>query len=180
MSGYLPLTFIEKKLMDLGNALFFSMSDSVLKLPTCVVNILEADELGQLWFLIPRPSQMIYAFDESFPVKLDFFRKGSEFYVKILGKAFLVNDPEEINSVACLDESTRQKVRKNEIFLTKVHISHAEYVEKAPAQVSTKIILNQIKNKIYSLFQLSQTGESLGYRKIPAEVKYGSLATFLN
>jgi Pyridoxamine 5'-phosphate oxidase like len=179
MSGYLPLTFIEKKLMDLENALFFSLSESVLKLPTSVVKILDADELGQLWFLIPRPSQMIQAFEESFPVKLDFFRKGSDFYVKILGKAFLVHDPEEINSLACLDEVTKQRARENEIFLTKVLISHAEYVEKAPAQVSTKIVLHQLKNKIYRWFQLGQE-ERLGYQKIPAEVKYGSPATFLN
>jgi hypothetical protein len=180
MSGYLPLTFIEKKLMDLENALFFSMSESILKLPTCVVKILEADELGQLWFLIPRPSQMIYAFEESFPVKLDFFRKGSDFYVKIQGKAFLINDPEEINSVECLDEITRQKVRQNEIFLTKVHISHAEYVENAPSQTSTKVMFNQLKNKIYHWFQSSKVDEGTGYRRIPAEVKYGSLTTFLN
>ena len=31
MSGYLPIAFIEEKVRDLENALFFSMSDAVLE-----------------------------------------------------------------------------------------------------------------------------------------------------
>jgi hypothetical protein len=55
MFGYLPITFIEAKIKELENALFFSMSDAVLKIPTCVVKVLQTDELGQIWFVIPKP-----------------------------------------------------------------------------------------------------------------------------
>src|SRR5450755_2684679 len=180
MSGYLPLTFIEEKIMDLENALFFSMSDSVLKIPTCVIKILETNELGHLWFVIPKPSQFIHAFDKTFPVKLDFFRKGRDYYLKIFGKAFVVNDPEEINSVDCLNETTKQQARRSETVLIKVQMSHAEYVEKAAAKASAKSILNQVKNKIYRWFQLSQHKGDLAYQKIPAEVKYASQSSFSN
>jgi hypothetical protein len=180
MSVYLPLSFIEEKVMDLENALFFSMSDAVLKIPTCVIKVLETDELGQLWFVIPKPSQFIHAFDKTFPVKLDFFRKGRDYYLKIFGKAFVVNDPEEINTVDCLSEITKQQARKNETVLIKVQMSHAEYVEKAPVKASTKTILNQVKNKIYRWFQHSQTHGGLALQKIPADVKYPSLSSFSN
>ena len=180
MSGYLPLTFVEEKVMDLENALFFSLSDAVLKIPSCVIKVLQADELGQLWFVIPKPSQLIHAFDKTFPVKLDFFRKGRDYYLKILGKAFLVNDPEEINNADCLQETVKQQARYNETVLIKVQMSHAEYVETAPVKSSSKAILNNVKNKIFRWFHLSPHEEGLAYQKIPAEVKHPSQSSFSN
>jgi general stress protein 26 len=180
MSAYLSVAFIQEKVKDLGNALFFSMSDSVLKIPSCLVKVLEADELGQLWFMIPKPTQFIHAFDRSFPVKLDFFRKGRDYYLKISGMAFLVNDPEEINSVECLDEQIKQQARKNESVIIKVKILHADYVENAPARSSAKTILQQVKHTIYRWFQLSQFDGELNTTKIPAEVKYPSISTYYN
>ena len=180
MSGYLPLTFVEEKVMDLQNALFFSLSDAVLKIPSCVIKVLQADERGQLWFVIPKPSQLIHAFDKTFPVKLDFFRKGRDYYLKIIGKAFLINDPEEINSTENLHETIKQQARYNETVLIKVQMSHAEYVETAPVKTSAKKILNQVKNKIFRWFHLSQHEEGLAYQKIPAEVKHPSQSSFSN
>lgn len=123
MSGYLPLPFIEEKIRDLEYALFFSMNNSVLKIPACVVKVLETDEVGQLWFVIHRPSQFIYTFDKTFPVKLDFFRKGRDYFLKIYGKAFLINDPEEINIIECLNENIKQQARTNNTLIVKVKIS---------------------------------------------------------
>lgn len=180
MFGYLPITFIEEKIMDLENALFFSMSDAVLKIPTCVIKVLEADELGQIWFVIPKPSQFIHAFDKTFPVKLDFFRKGRAFYLKIFGKAFLVNDPEEINSAECLNETTKQLARRNETVLIKVQMSHAEYVKTVPEKLSAKNLLHQVKDKIYRWFQFSQPDGIPNYQRIPVEVKYPSTLSFSN
>jgi len=180
MSGYLPLTFIEEKVMDLENALFFSLSDAVLKIPSCVIKVLQADELGQLWFVIPKPSQLIQAFDKTFPVKLDFFRKGRDYYMKIFGKAFVVNDPEEINNAECLHETVKQQARFNETVLIKVQMSHAEYVETAPVKTSTKAMLSQVKNKIFRWFHLSQHEVGLAYQKIPAEVKHQSQSSYSN
>jgi hypothetical protein len=180
MSGYLPLTFVEKKIMDLENALFFSLSDAVLKIPSCVIKVLQADELGQLWFLIPKPSQLVQACDKTFPVKLDFFKKGCDFYMKIFGKAFLVNDPEEINSAECLDESIKQQARYQESILIRVQMSHAEYVEKAVGKQSGKSIFEQVKNKIYRWFHAPHHDKVLAYHKVPGEVKNASHSVFSN
>ena len=178
MSGYLPISFIEEKVRDLENALFFSMSDAVLKIPTCVIKVLGTDELGQLWFVVPKPSQLIHAFDKIFPVKLDFFRKGRNFYLKVLGKAFLVNDPEEINSIECLNESTKQQARESEAILVRVQMTHVDYVENAPAKVNSKTLLHQVKNRIYRWFQLSDGGQD--FQRIPVDVKYPSVTSFTN
>ncbi len=178
MSGYLPISFIEEKVRDLENALFFSMSDAVLKIPTCVIKVLGTDELGQLWFIVPRPSQLIQAFDKVFPVKLDFFRKGRDYYLKILGKAFLVNDPEEINTIECLNESTKEQARQNESILIRVQMSHIDYVEKTPAKANSKNLFRQVKSKIYRWFQLSEGGSD--FKKIPVDVKYPSISYYTN
>jgi hypothetical protein len=180
MSAYLPITFIEEKIKDLENALFFSMSDAVLKIPTCVVKILETDDLGQLWFQISKPAQSIHAFDRMFPVELDFFRKGRDYYLKIFGKAFLVDDPEEINAAECLNESTKQKARNNDSLLVRVQISQAEYSEKAPEIKSTKNLLQQFKSRIYNWFQLSQQEGQIQSQRIPVQYRYPSITSFTN
>lgn len=180
MTGQLPITFIQEKVKDLESALFFSMSDAVLKFPACVVKILKTDELGQLWFLIPKPSQFIHAFDKIFPVKLDFFKKGREYYLKIIGKAFLVNDPEDINSIECLGDPVKQLARSGTTVLVKVKISHVDYVEKVPEKRSAKNIFHQVKNKIYRWIQLTQNDGLPDYQKMPARVTRPSLSTLNN
>ena len=180
MSGYLPLPFIEEKIRDLENALFFSLSNAVLKIPTCVIRVLETDEVGQLWFVIPKPTQFIHAFDKIFPVKLDFFRKGMDYYLKIYGNAFLVNDPEEINMIECLNENIKQQARRNTTIIVKVKITFAEYIEKAPANPSVKTLMNQVKDRIYRWFNHTQIDGRLAYPKIPAEIKYPSFSSYSN
>jgi len=180
MFGYLPIAFVEKKVRDLESALFFSMSDAVLKFPSCVVKLLEADELGQLWFLIPKPSQLIQAFDKTFPVKLDFSRKGREYYMKITGRAFVVNDPEEINTTDCLTDPVKEMARHDETVLVRVKISHAEYIEKVPEKLTAIALMNQMKNKIFRWFQLTHTDGIPDFQKVPARVSYSSLSSYPN
>jgi hypothetical protein len=177
MSGHLPIAFIEEKVRDLENALFFSMSDAVLKIPACVIKVLETDELGQLWFMIPNPPQSIHAFDKIFPVELDFFRKGRDYFLKIFGKAFLVNDPEEINSVDCLMEPVKQQARNGEAVLIKVQTTHAEYTEKNGEKTPAKSLLNQVKNKLYHWFQMVNPDTA---HRIPVQIKYPSISSFSN
>lgn len=168
MNGYLPLSFVEEKVRDLENALFFSTSDAVLKMPTCVVRVLRMDELGQLWFVVPKPTQLIHAFEKVFPVKMDFFRKGRDYYLKILGNAFIVNDPEDINGVEELSEAIKQKARKNELVILKVKITHVDYAEKHKAKPSARMLMNQFKGLIVQWF-LSEKQASHGLlNRVPA------------
>ena len=167
MTGYLPLSFVEEKVRDLENALFFSTSDAVLKMPACVVRILEIDELGQLWFVVPKPTQFIYTFEKTFPVKLDFFRKARNYFMKILGKAFIVNDPEEVNGIEGLSDFIKQRARRNELIILKVQITHADYAERAAARISSRLLYSQVKMLFRQFISLSGPQSPDVFRRIP-------------
>ena len=181
MITFLPLSFIQHKIEELQNALFFSTSDSLLKIPTHIVNVLKVDELGQIWFAVPKPGQQIHEFDNSFGAKLDFFKKGKDFYIKILGKAFIVNDPEEINTIIYINEEIKQKARKNEILLIKVKITHADYSEKKAAQTSNSVFRNA-RMLLYKWFAYAQEEQfNLSpFKKIPVRGVMSNYNVFSN
>ena len=100
---------LQKKISELRSALFFSLGESVLRMPTTIVTALKVDDVGQIWFFVNRPMQNIQEFDREFPARLEFCRKGKSFYLKILGKACIVNDPEELHGL--VDVSPEIKAR---------------------------------------------------------------------
>ena len=123
-SSFSNLPFLQEKIQELKNALFFSQNCSVLRMATTIVSILKVDELGQLWFFVPRPRQALHEFDREFPVRLEFFRKGKGFYLHITGKAYIVDDPEEVNSL--LFEDLKDQMSGN-IVLIKVKMGKVDY-----------------------------------------------------
>lgn len=120
------LLFLQKKIEDLKNALFFSQNTSLLRIATTIVSVLKVDELGQMWFFVPKPKQALHEFDREFPVKLEFFKKGSNFFLHVAGKAFIVNDPEEINSLVHDDI---RELAGDHLVLIKVRMLKADYFE---------------------------------------------------
>jgi len=63
MTNHLPLSFVQQKIIELRNALFFPTTESLLQLSVCIVNVIKVDELGQIWFAIPLPAQNIRGFN---------------------------------------------------------------------------------------------------------------------
>lgn len=124
------LNILQGKIQELRNALFFSQNNSLLRMATTIVSILRVDELGQIWFFVPRPMQALHEFDREFPVKLEFFRKGKKFFLHIAGKAFIVTDPEEINSL--LFDEIKERVADHMV-LIKVKMTKADYFESSVA-----------------------------------------------
>jgi hypothetical protein len=118
--------FLQDKIQDLRSALFFSQNSSLLKISTTIVTILKADDMGQVWFFVPRPSQALHEFDWEFPAKLQFFRKGRRFFLHICGKAYIVNDPEEIN--ALVYDDIKEKATDH-LVLIRVKMMKADYFE---------------------------------------------------
>ncbi|HVY75660.1 MAG TPA: hypothetical protein VG890_12560 [Puia sp.] len=168
MKDYLPVSFVEEKILDLENALFFSTSEAVLKMPVCIVKILQVDRLGQLWFVVPRPTQFIYTFEKTFPVKLDFFRKGRDYFLKILGKAFIINDPEEINSCEGLSDLIKQKAMENDLVILKVKITNADYSEKNADRIYGKAWFGQLRFALKQLFIPVRAEQSAFFERIPS------------
>src|SRR5579872_4542548 len=120
------LQFLREKIQDLRSALFFSQNTSLLRMATTIVTILKVDDLGQMWFFVAKPRQVLQEFDREFPVKLEFFRKGKRFFLHVSGKAFIVADPEEINSLVY--EDIREQAAGHMV-LIKVKMIAAEYFE---------------------------------------------------
>lgn len=90
---------IKEQIMTLGTALFFTENESLLKLPVHVVNHVQMDEQNRIWFLIQRPTQELTEFDQELPAKLDFFKKGISFYIKIKGTAMIVDNAAKVNGL---------------------------------------------------------------------------------
>ena len=128
MSRDSNLQFIQEKIEDIRSALFYSMSDAVLKIPTSIVTALKVDEVGNVWFFVNKPMQYIAEFDKEFPARLEFFKKGKHYFLKIMGKASIVNDPEEVNGLVSLPEDIKTKAM-GQLVLVKVKIQNVDYHE---------------------------------------------------
>jgi len=129
------MNFLQDKIREIGSAIFFNESDSVLKLPTSIVNTLKVDDYGYVWFFIQRPKQCLAEFENEFPVRLDFFRKGKGYFLQVVGKGRVVTDPEEVNSFVTLPENAKDSAL-NEMVLVKVKMMKAEYYETRTAPTS--------------------------------------------
>lgn len=84
--------FISEKIAQLRTAVMYSMSNELVKLPNDIVNYVNIDGDGQLWFLSHLPLQLLSECEKSFPARLHFFRKGYDYFVEVSGKATIVSD----------------------------------------------------------------------------------------
>jgi general stress protein 26 len=155
MVTYLPLYFLREKISELETALFYNLSSSVFKIPTSVVRVLCTDDCGQIWFCLPSYSGVVNEMDKRFPSFLQFFRKGQNFHVKITGKAYIVNDPEEVNSISWINNDMKVAAICGQKMLIKVKIQYADYFEQKVKE--DKIAWNTVFRNVYSaIFHANQ------------------------
>lgn len=122
------ISFLQDKIQGIGSALFYNMSCGVLKIPTSIVSVLRVDEAANIWFFVNRPGQNVYAFDREFPVRMQIYRKGKGYHLQITGKAYVVDDPEDVYGLVSLPEEIKLRAFR-ELLLIKVKISQVEYYE---------------------------------------------------
>jgi len=139
------ITFISDKINQLQTALLHIHSNSLLKLPTSVVETLHIDEVGCIWVAMNKPTQYVHEFDRSFHVGLNFYKKGAAFYMNTYGLGRVVIDPEELNNVPAEIVS-----QLNGRLLLCVRIIEANYYESQPRQVQN--IFQKCKQTISDLF----------------------------
>ena len=123
---------VKSKIMELQSALFFTESSSLVKLPTHVISDVELDNDGQIWFVIPRPAMHLEAYDKEIPTKLDFFKKGKDFFVKVRGIAFLQTDLHEANANSGLSASMKERMNDIDLIVVKVKVLETELVDNTP------------------------------------------------
>ena len=90
------LHFIAEKIDGIKNAIFYCHSNSPLRINNTIINTFKVDETGFITFFINRPPQLLSQFDQEFPVGLNYFQKGKDYFLNIFGKARIINDPEEL------------------------------------------------------------------------------------
>jgi hypothetical protein len=86
--------FIQNKLGQIESAVMYPMSSDVGKLPNDVIHFLKVDDYGQIWFAGHKPRGWVRTYDQRFPVRLLFYRKGIEFYIETSGVATIANAEE--------------------------------------------------------------------------------------
>ena len=143
-------SLLKSKITELQSALFFTESKSIVKLPTHVVSEVELDNEGQIWFLIPKPAMHIEAYDREIPAKLDFFKKGKDFFVKIRGIAYLQADAAEANGNAGLSGEMRQRMSDETLIVVKVKVDDADLVDNSPK--TTQSWLKMSRTQLSSWF----------------------------
>ena len=131
-SQELQAGILKSKIMELQSALFFTETSSIVKLPTHVISDVELDSEGQVWFVIPKPAMHIEAYEREVAAKLDFFKKGKDFFVKVRGTAFLQTDLEEANGNTGLSAEMKAKMSDEAVIAVKIKIEDFELVDNSP------------------------------------------------
>lgn len=83
---------IAAKIQKLKTAVFSDFSESIVKFPTSIVQVINATEDGEIWFSLPRPYPDISGLEKTFPVELHFYNKKLNYYINIQGVAELVSN----------------------------------------------------------------------------------------
>ncbi len=117
---------LKNQMEDLSSALFYNYSTAVLKFPVCLISLQKLDDVGNLWFIAPKPHQYIDTFDKEFPSTLHFYKKGKNFHIKTHGKAMIINDPDQIN---LLDAEIRAALNDDKV-LIKMRVQKVECFEE--------------------------------------------------
>ncbi|MGE5519211.1 MAG: hypothetical protein ACM3VS_04715 [Candidatus Dadabacteria bacterium] len=155
------ISFLQEKIEEIGSAIFTNESEGILKLPSSIITRLKVDDYGYVWFWVQKPYKQLQEFDSGFPVRLDFFRKGVDYYIQAEGNGFVVTDPEEVLTYGQFDDSVN-----NDMVLVKIKLLKVDYREtKVPQRVmwwesALNTIVNfigasQQKTRTLTVFQLS-------------------------
>jgi hypothetical protein len=123
---------LKSKITELQTALFYTESVSPIKLPTHVITDVEVDGEGHIWFAVPRPTMHIDAYEKEVLAKLDFFKKGKDFFVKVKGVAVLLTDAATINEFETLSDEMKEKMNDDKCIGIMVKIEDVQFVDNTP------------------------------------------------
>jgi hypothetical protein len=143
MNSNLPGKLLKRKLSELNSALFFAEGDSLFKLPNHLVTEMEINDDDEIRFVIPKPAQDLEAFDMEFPVRLEFFKKGIGYRLKVQGKGAIVEDSTEMEKWLSVSESRQEKAKNETTIMIKVMVKYVDYTgnisHSFPSRLKTQI-----------------------------------------
>jgi len=127
MNSNLPGKLLKRKLSELNSALFFAEGDSLFKLPNHLVTEMELNDDGEIRFVIPKPAQDLEAFDKEFAGRLEFFKKGIAYRLKVQGKGEIVEDSAEMEKWVATSVDRQEKVKNESMILIKIMVKYVDY-----------------------------------------------------
>jgi hypothetical protein len=132
MNTNLPGKLLKRKLSELNCALFFAEGDSLFKLPNHLVTEMDLNDDGEIRFAIPKPAQDIEAFDKEFPVRLEFFKKGIAYRLKLQGKGTIVDDSADMEKWLSTSSVRQEKAQHEAMILIKMDVKFVDYSGHMP------------------------------------------------
>ncbi len=87
---------IRERVTDIRSALFFNVGSTPSVYSAGIISALEVDDEGHIFFFITRPEYLMLE-DRRFPSRLEFYRKGKPYFLKVNGVAELVTDEESLD-----------------------------------------------------------------------------------
>ena len=140
MNSNLPGKLLKRKLLELNSALFFAENDSLFKLPNHLVTEMELNDDGdEIRFAIPKPAQDIEAFDKEFHVRMEFFKKGIAYRLKIQGKGFIVEDAAELEKWFAASPARQEKAKNEPMIIVKVVVKYVDYTGNINSSLPSKL-----------------------------------------
>jgi len=113
--------FLETRLNEISSAVMYSQSNNPEKLPNDIVMFYKMDDCGQLWFIGHKPRNWVRTYEQNFPARLFFYRKGVGFYIETSGVARIAKKEELVTS---------SDIKPGTV-LFKMIPSYIEYIETA-------------------------------------------------
>lgn len=146
------LLFLQEKIKEVGTAICYNDSAALVKLPTSVVHVLDVDEEGHIWFLLPRPTQLqLRELEEQFPVQLDFHKKGVACNLQVSGTASLVLDRKTIWSLKRKAPAGSYVPNKKYVAI-RVKMNVVQYIDRATNE--KKSFLQLLSSFIQQIWQV--------------------------
>jgi general stress protein 26 len=152
MNSDTNLKFIRERIYEIRSALIYSMSNSLIKLPTSIVTALNVDEDGQVWFLINRPLRHLNEQESEFPAKLQFYRKGKPFYMHVSGKAQIVNSEFMVNKLVEAKQNIKD-LAMGHLALMKMKITTVDYCETISEKSKKNSVQTLLRQVYHWLFE---------------------------
>lgn len=140
------LTFLREKIMETKVALFKSEINSELSLPTNVIQTINVDEEGNIYFFTSSNGVFAKNIDHPFYAYLDYHKKGYGQRLCISGKAVIVKEENEDIE----PENDDYGMTGKSIVLIKMKIMQAEFFGQNMHQQLT--LPQKIKNSINHIF----------------------------
>jgi Pyridoxamine 5'-phosphate oxidase like len=141
---------IRDRVTDIRSALFFNMGETPAIYSAGIISALEVDNEGYIFFFINRPEYLMRE-DRRFPSRLEFYRKGKPYFLKVNGVAELITDQESMDPYFQTYGFPIDADGKK-LALVKVKVQQVEYNE--PEELPASHILKKFSVQVSAWFSL--------------------------